>query len=136
MKKKVRLIEMQGNFLILSKDPINTSESGLQILKDGSLSEEIVVNESESPIDSAMKIMYSSKELGWFATESESSGHKKIIRTELRPKRVQEILKNGGECEIECMVETKTFGTNEFNFYESDVSTPYTINNLPIINLI
>jgi hypothetical protein len=31
------------------------------------------------------------------------------------------------------IVETKTFGTNESDFYESDTTTPFLINNLPII---
>lgn len=136
MRKTVRLIEMQGNYFFLSNDPVNTKERAIEVRPDGSLSENIIVNESSSPLESGMKIVYSSEKLGWFSSETSESNIKKIIRAELRPSKVREIMENGGSCEIECIVETKTFGTGEFDFYESDVNTPYLINDLPVINLV
>jgi hypothetical protein len=136
MRKTVRLIEMQGNYLFLSADPVNTKERAIEVKPNGSLSENIIVNESNSPLESAMKILYSSEKLGWFSSDTPESNIKKIIRAELRPSKVKEIMENGGSCEIECIVETKTFGTSEFDLYESDVNTPYLINDLPVINLV
>lgn len=136
MRKTVRLIEMQGNYLFLSNDPVNTKERAVEVKPDGSLTENIIVNESNSPMKSAMKIVYSSPKLGWFASETSESNIKKIIRAELRPSKIKQIMENGGSCEIECTVETQTFGINEFDFYESDVNIPVLINDLPVINLV
>jgi hypothetical protein len=135
MRKTVRLIEMEGNFLILSNDPIHVKESGIEVLPDGSLSKNIIINESSQPMENGMKIIFSSQKLGWISSDTAENNIKKIVRAELRTSEIKRIMENNGQCEIECMVETKTFGNSDLDFYEADVEIPYLINNLPIINL-
>lgn len=124
MRKTVRLIEMEGNYIFLSNDPVNNQDRALEILPDGSFSRKITINESSIPMESAMKVIHSSSQgnIGWVSSQTTEKNIKKIIRAELRPSKIMQILENGGNCEIELVDELS--------------HDPYLINELPIINLV
>lgn len=131
MKKKVKLIESGNEFIFVDTETINVGESyipteSIESDKDSSLI-------SESILDAGLgyRILSKVKKIGWIA--SGESQVKKFVRAELRPSVINSIRENNNECSIEMVVETKTFGTNESDFYESDTTTPFLINNLPII---
>jgi hypothetical protein len=60
---------------------------------------------------------------------------KRFIRAELRPKLLQGIFENDGNCEIETTIRTETLGKNEFDIMESDVIRPYLINDMAVIHI-
>jgi len=131
MKKNVKLIESNNEFIFVDTDTINVGESYFptESKKSGETSSLI----SESILDSGLgyRILSRAKKLGWIA--SGESAIKKFVRAELRPNVINSIRENNNQCSIEMVVKTKTFGTNESDFYESDTTTPFLINNLPII---
>lgn len=133
MKQKVRMIESEKEFLFVDQDVINIGESYLQSDSTGKINEEIFVADSIMENGENHRILSKSSKAGWIATGD--SFIKKIIRAELRPNIISKILENDGNCEIEMVSETKTFGTGEFDFYEADSNIPFLINNLPVIHI-
>ena len=127
------MIESEKEFLFVDQDVINIGESYLQTDSTGKINEQIFVADSVMGNGENLRILAKSNNAGWLATGD--SYIKKFIRAELRPKVLQQILENDGNCEIEMMVETKTFGTGESNFYEADCNMPFLINDLPVIHI-
>jgi hypothetical protein len=133
MKQKVRMIESEKEFLFVDQDVINIGESYVSVDSEGKINEQIFVADSIMENGENLRILAKSKNAGWIATGD--SFIKKIIRAELRPKLIQKILENDGNCEIEISVETKTYGKSEFGFYEADSKMPFLINDLPVIHI-
>lgn len=134
MKHRAKLIENGNEFLFVNEDLINVGESFLKINENGEIIKESFTADSIMENDgSAYRIIAKTSKVGWITTGD--STIKKFIRAELRPAIINSIIENDGHCEIETYIETKTFGTNEADFYESDSIVPFLINDLPVIHI-
>jgi hypothetical protein len=133
MQSKVKLIEAHGKFLFITDGPINIGESVITLNEDGSASSITESWNGNSKIESNhKKVLLNSEKIGWIATSSkETPTIKRFIRAELRPKILQGIFENNGNCEIETILSME----NESNRIESDVVIPYLINNMAVIHV-
>lgn len=137
MQSKVKLIEAHGKFLFITDGPINVGESVITLNEDGSASSITESWNGNSEMGSNhKKVLLNSEKIGWIATSSkENPMIKRFIRAELRPKILQGIFENDGNCEIETTISTEAFGKNEFDITESDVIRPYLINDMAVIHI-
>ena len=137
MQSKVKLIEAHGKFLFITDGPINIGESVITLNEDGSASSITESWNGNSEMGSHhKKVLLNSEKIGWIATSSkENPMIKRFIRAELRPKLLQGIFENNGNCEIETILSTGSFGKNESDIMESDVVIPYLINDMAVIHV-
>ena len=137
MQSKVKLIEAHGKFLFITDGPINIGESVITLNEDGSASSITESWNGNSEMGSNhKKVLLNSEKIGWIATSSkETPMIKRFIRAELRPKLLQGIFENNGNCEIETILSTGSFGKNESDIMESDVVIPYLINDMAVIHV-